>query len=78
MHGHHVYKDVWTPTIGEKFEPNNIKGYYAVCVQKDGVMVGHLMLERQGALLRLFFTFYEDTLTQNEVMCLVSERTNAY
>ena len=69
MHGHHVYKDVWTPTIGEKFEPNNIKGY-SVCVQKDGVMVGHLMLGK--ALLRLFFTFYEDTLTQNQVMCLVS------
>ena len=48
VRGHNVYKDVWTPTIGEKLlckmEPDNIKDKYAVCVQKDGVIVGHLML----------------------------------
>ena len=71
VRGHHVYKEVWTPTNGEellcKMEPNNIKDNYAVCVQKDGVIVGHLMLGKKEhfALLRLFFTFYEDTLTRN-------------
>ena len=57
MHGHHVYKDVWTPTIGEKFEPNNIKGYDTVCVQKDGLMVGHLMLGKTGCFARIIFYF---------------------
>ena len=57
MRGHHVYKDLWTPTIGEKFEPNNIKGYHAVCVQKDGVMVGHLMLGKTGRFAKIIFYF---------------------
>ena len=34
---HHVYKDVWTPTIEEKLlckmEPNNVEDDYAVFVQ---------------------------------------------
>ena len=46
--GHHVYKDAWTPTIGEKLmckmEPNNIKGFMQCVFKKDGVTVGHLML----------------------------------
>ena len=57
MRGHHVCKDVWTPTIGENFETNNIKGYYAVCVQKDGVMVGHLMLGKTGRFAKIIFYF---------------------
>ena len=48
---------IWTPTIGEKFEPNNIKGYYAVCVQKDGVMVGHLTLGKTGRFAKIIFYF---------------------
>ena len=43
--------------IGEKFEPNNIKGYYAVCGQKDGVMVGHLMLGKTGRFAKIIFYF---------------------
>ena len=61
VHGHHVYKDVWTPTIGEtllcKMEPNIIKDNYAVCVQKDGVIVGHLMLGKTGRCVKIIFYF---------------------
>ena len=44
-------------------EPNNIKDNYAVCVQKDVMIIGHLMLGKTGRCAKI--TFYEDTLTQN-------------
>ena len=54
VRGHHVNKGIWTPTIGEellcKMEANNIKDNYAVCVQNDGVIVGHLMLGKNISL----------------------------
>ena len=44
--GHHVYKDVCTPVVGEvlqvEMEPNNLVDKYAVCTRKDGQVVGHL------------------------------------
>ena len=33
--------------------------YYAVCVQKDGVMVGHLMLGKTGRFAKIIFYFLE-------------------
>ena len=37
--GHHVYKDIWTPEIGEqlkvRIEPDNCVDKCAVCVEKD-------------------------------------------
>ena len=43
---HHVYKDIWTPCIGENVtagrEPNNHMDKYAVCVTKNKKIVGHL------------------------------------
>ena len=44
IRGHHVYKEVWTPYIGEelsvKKETENRHDAFAVAVEKDGV-VGH-------------------------------------
>ena len=44
--GHHIYKDVWSPVIWEilqvEMEPDNLIDKYAVCVRKDGKVVGHL------------------------------------
>ena len=44
--GHHVYKDIWTPTLGEKLsmamEPEN---HHDICVVKDlkeNKVVGHV------------------------------------
>ena len=44
--GYHVYKTAWTPVIGEELvgemEPLNPEDRYAVCVKKNGSIVGHL------------------------------------
>ena len=44
--GHHVYKDIWTPTLGEKLsttaEPENHYDKYVVKVLKDNEVVGHV------------------------------------
>ena len=44
--GHHVHKDVWTPTIGEELccerEPNNPHDQHAVKVVKNTETVGHV------------------------------------
>lgn len=48
VRGHHVYKDIWTPTIGESLhcmrELLNKKDKYAVAIMKDNKVVGHVPL----------------------------------
>ena len=49
VRGHHVYKEIWTPELGEVLtvckEPDNIHDRHAVCVMKDGAIVGHVPRE---------------------------------
>ena len=49
IRGYHIYKDTWTPTIGEELncevEPNNKFDKYAVCVKNDSHIVGHMPRE---------------------------------
>lgn len=49
VRGYHVYKNIWNPCVGEEFpakrERGNANGRYAVCVKKDGRIVGHLPQE---------------------------------
>ncbi len=46
VRGHHVYKQIWTPTVGEKLkirpEEDNERDPRDVAVLKNGVIVGHL------------------------------------
>ena len=46
VRGHHVYKDTWTPTMGEilevQSEPENEHDHWAVCPLKSGTIIGHL------------------------------------
>ena len=50
VRGHHIYKEIWEPTIGEKVkcirEWNNIVDRYAVAVAKENTrlqtVLGHL------------------------------------
>ena len=48
MRGHHVYKDEWTPTVGESLncgqEPLNEKDKTAVAVMRDDKLVSHVPL----------------------------------
>ena len=47
--GYHVYKEIWTPELGEVLmvckELDNIHDGHAVCVKKDGAIVGHVLRE---------------------------------
>ena len=57
--GHHVYKEVWTPEVGEKLnvlmEPDNRVGNFAVYVKKDQTAVGHLRKRDPGKFAKTIF-----------------------
>ena len=43
VRGHHVYKCIWTPSVGEKLPVvtgvGNLHDKHAVCIKKDGKIV---------------------------------------
>ena len=59
--GYHVYKRVWTPISNEvlqtRKEPENPTDKYAVCVLKDGKVVGHLKKGSNGRSAKAIFYF---------------------
>ena len=46
VRGHHVYKGIWNPTVGEELEacrePENAHDRHAVALKKAGEIVGHV------------------------------------
>ena len=54
-------QEVWSPELHEMLsavpEPRNIVDKYAVSVQRDGEVVGHLMKGKSGVLRRQFSIF---------------------
>ena len=69
--GYHAYLDDWKPCWGEVLqapggvrvqaipEPNNAVDKYAVCVLKDGEVVGHLKRGKRGCFAKTIFYFLE-------------------
>lgn len=57
IRGHHIYKAVWTPVVGETVqvcrEPSNPRDVHAVAVLNDGNTVGHVPKE----VRRVFSSF---------------------
>ena len=49
VRGHHVFKNIWTPTIGEDLrvtaESDNTFDEFAMAVCKDNIVVGHVPRE---------------------------------
>ena len=49
VRGHHVYKEIWTPELGEVQtvckELDNIHDRHAICVKKDRAIVGYVPRE---------------------------------
>ena len=49
VRGHHIYKSIWTPLIGEvltaELEEDNTEDQYAVAVIRAGTIVGHVPRE---------------------------------
>ena len=60
--GDHVYKENWTPSIGDELhglmEPTNKLDKYAVAVKgKDRDVIGHLPLGKSGKFAKIVFYF---------------------
>ena len=59
--GHHVYKEIWNPKLGEelnvRIEANNLVDKFALCVEKDGNIVGHLKKGVSGKFAKTVFYF---------------------
>ena len=57
VRGHHIYKQVWTPVVGEELtlarEYHNLYDCYATTVNKDAAIVGRVPRE----LSKLFWNF---------------------
>ena len=53
VHGHHIYKTMWTRTLGEFLnvivEPSKVHGRYAVCVKKEDTIVRRVPRAREHA-----------------------------
>ena len=49
IRGHHVYKDIWTPVLGQvldtRQEHGNTNDQYTVSVLHHGLVVGHIPRE---------------------------------
>ena len=78
--GHHVYKERWTPTIGEHLdafmEPNNSTDKYAVATFQKGKkqVIGHLPLGKSGKFAKTIFYFLKankDNKCQVEIVSKV-------
>ena len=66
IRGHHIYKLVWSPVVGEvlKLRPEDGNEYnrYVVGVQKDGKIIGHAPKE----ITRIFYYFMQQNGTIND------------
>lgn len=49
IRGHHIYKTMWTPVLGEvnylEIEEGNEHDHFAVCVKRGNEIVGHVPRE---------------------------------
>ena len=65
IHGHHIYKSVWSPILGEIVdvdrEHGNLHDHYTVCPLKGGSIVGHA--PRELAKYFRFFLAHGETIT---------------
>ena len=73
VHSYHIYKDIWDAVIGEKLlrerEPDNRSNRYAVAVNKDGIIIGHLPRKISRACYLFLRRGDEITCRVTEQMC---------
>ena len=59
--GFDVYKEIWNPVEGKvvdnRMEPENRTDKYAVCIEKNGNVVGHLPKGKYGRFSKMIFFF---------------------
>ena len=72
VRGHHIYKAIWTPVIGEELtvipEEANDHDPHAIAVLKDEVIVGHVPRE----LSRILFFFLRRL--RSSIVCEITGR----
>ena len=77
---HHVYKDIWTPEIGEqlkvRIEPDNCVDKYAVCVEKDKKVDGHLKKGGSGKFAKIIFYFLRSDPYSSCIATISGKRCN--
>ena len=65
IHGHHIYKDIWTPFVGEilrlEQEAHTTADRFPVAVVKDETVVGHV--PREVSRLVWHFIEHDGTVT---------------
>ena len=75
IHGHHVYRKIWSPVIGERLlyerEPGNRYNNYAVAVKKNTTILGHLR-RKISKMSSLFLR------KEGQIVCVVSGRHRHY
>ena len=60
---HHMYKETWTPFVGEKLDtvmqPTDVKDKYAVAISPEGKkkVIGHLLLGKLKKFAKSIFYF---------------------
>ena len=73
IRGHHVYKAIWTPEIGEflkcKQKRGNLEDLHTVSIIKDDTIVGRVPREKLRVVL--YFLEHDGTVT-----CQVTETPN--
>lgn len=71
IRGHHVYKALWTPVVGETVqvcrEPSNPFDVNSLAVVKGGITVGHVPRE-----VRRVFSCFLDEGSDHEISCEVT------
>jgi len=80
--GYHVYKNNWTPSVGDEFqgfmESTNIMDKYAVAVKKDdGEVIGHLPLGKSGKFAKTIFYFLKTDKTHGCTITVTGKAINA-
>ena len=78
--GHHVYKEVWTPELGEqlnvRMEPDNRVDKFAVCVEKDQAVVGHLKKGNSVKFAKTIFYFLRSDTYSSCYVTVSGKRCN--
>ena len=78
--GHHVYKDIWAPEIGEqlkvRIEPDFCVDKCAVCVEKDKKVVGHLKKGESGKFAKIIFYFLRSDPYSSCIATISGKRCN--
>ena len=79
--GHHVYKDIWAPELGEHLEvqcePENPVDKYAVCLKtSNGTIVGHLKKGKSGRVGKTIFYYLQSHPQVNCTANITDKRFN--